>query len=778
MTVFSKDQFQIEDLWSIYLTRPRRLGDPFWLMFYLARRKLRWAIFEQKRWEKLSEEEKIKEIDFYIINLDKVPKHIIAEVKIPDVYDLAPPCFKPIIRWGLDDGSHDEPGSPKSRHAKEAHSAIPERPKEEAARIHANKKWPPVMVSHPTADLIDSLAGEENEKSLLVKDHQARKKADGYYANVFVVDKTKINPLTNEFYKRFITDCRVANSRLVNIAKMELFTLETLMSRVAMCLRRGAQTMFSASADLRHWFHQLPFPRQFRRYAGMSYRDKNGDFKTVYPRMWPMGFAPAPGFAQAVTWSMLLHRLCYKPLPDKDASLEQLQRVKEYNDKVREERLKLDVDPDQDFEEYLQWLPLKNGGAVFVLIDNIFVVSPSEAAATAWRSNIVSSTNRFHATLKQERHGEKEFDGFQENILEDVEFVKITFNEPRDHTTETEDKNFIDFSGIRISGKGRKVARDVDAVAALENVDPLNPQEIQKLQEDWTPTFRDLASVLGQCLWVLRVQGVPMIEMTQFVDIYGIAYPKEGKGEKWDSKCHFSPTHLEHLKNLVGYYHRARKNVYVGFESPMKDIDPADMLLLATDAAGGDDKGLGFVYQPLLGQAEMKSMDRDQLPRHVFKEIVYGELQAVLEALKEIFLVDVEDHKIRYRVEGQRSPKIIFLAIDNIAAMHMLHRNYSKKGLAREILIDINKLLSHFRSRLILYYVKSELNPADAGSRGRALCSVCLRKFATLKALVLKYSKTMLEELRRSNKTRILAHFKCTTDAPSDSEEDMLETEE
>jgi hypothetical protein len=66
-----------------------------------------------------------------------------------------------------------------------------------------------------------------------------------------------------------------------------------------------------------------------------------------------MGSSPSAGIGQAITWSLLLAGI----EGDLDA------------------RRSLGIDWPEDkleFDVYLPWLPLKCGGGVFVLIDNIF----------------------------------------------------------------------------------------------------------------------------------------------------------------------------------------------------------------------------------------------------------------------------------------------------------------------------------------------------------------------------------------------------------------------
>ena len=734
--------------------RPRELGDQLWWQWYLERNKP-FDSFMQRQWDKLSAEEQRKAIGKLLNNIDNIPSHIIAKVKVEKVFDDAPEILKKILVWSLDDGSYNEDGSPKSKHAALAHHDIPERDKQQQERIKASKKWPPDTICNPVAALINSLVGEEGENSLLVKEKEMCQAASQFYANAFVVDKTKVNPETEEFFKRIITDCRVANSKLVNVAKMELFSLETLFARFSACLNSNSRKeMFAVSADLRHWFHQIPFPRQFRKYAGMKYSMERGVFKRVYPRAWPMGFAPAPGVAQAVTWAMLLARLEYKVVSE-EATEQERKRLEVWNAEARQRRKELGMDLEQPFDEYPQWIPLQGGGAVFVLIDNIFVISSEEKVVKAWRSRIVNNTNRYLATLKQEHASDRVplKDEFVDNRLEDVEFKKLRWG------SETES---IEFAGIRFSGKGRKVVKGIETVEALERSRTVrrdrsearnevsNNNMSNKESDDlsatlqqllvWRPTFRQLARVMGQILWVLRVQGRPMIEIADFVGLYELTFPQHN--QEWNSEINFEENDLDKLEVLRRYYVLARENNWEPHEKPLKSLQSLEPVFLATDAAGGTESGLGFVYGL---EKDYVEVGRDQLPRHQFAAIVYGELLTVVHAMRSIFGGTSERSKT--------TPKLIMLAIDNMAALHMLHRNYSTQPQAREMLLEINNLLKNNNSRLVLFYVRSEENPADDPSRGKPVIKV---KLEVLRKKFEKLTPLVKEELLRTSKVRIL----------------------
>ena len=69
----------------------------------------------------------------------------------------------------------------------------------------------------------------------------------------------------------------------------------------------------------------------------MKYAKEKGGFSRVFPRAWPMGFAAAPGVAQAVTMAMLLAKLEYKKAAE-GATVQEVEQVEKWNQEAGEDR--------------------------------------------------------------------------------------------------------------------------------------------------------------------------------------------------------------------------------------------------------------------------------------------------------------------------------------------------------------------------------------------------------------------------------------------------------
>lgn len=673
-----------------------RFGTSTWFWYYLWKRRYHVSLRHSPVHainDQLSGAAAAERARSYIANLDPVPPEIIAAIKAKRLFDAAPRVFKDTLRLILDESME---GSIKRADVK---MNTPD----EEAKIIARKGLPNDTVHGPAAALlahltVDPPVGKSlfvRDKSLVARMLDKKSQIPVVYSNCFVVDKSSINEATNEPFKRIIIDARGINAKLQNIAIMILFALELLIERVAHAFSVSTTaTITCCSADLRHWFHQLPLPAQFRPFFALRLSHGHGKPDIVFPRSWPMGSNNSCGIGQACTWSILLADL-EQPLAPEEPQTRAMRLAA---------RKTLDIAESQRWDEIPSWLPLEHGGAVFVLIDNIFVISPRAEVAMAWRSRIVDSANRFNAKLKHiVPKGEKD-DGYaRQNTCQDVQVVTLRFGDPS--TT-------IDFAGITFSGAGRRVAKP-----------PTGPNPVTS-GGLWRPTHTDLASLMGQLLWCERVHGTPMLELQEFIEIYQYATPPADSG--WGRITQVPAPSQRALSEL--YDRRSGKNAEQYSPYPrVIEINDADVYLGASDAEGGELKGVGFVYKKLThSQGEWTVVDRSQVESHGADRIAIGELQALLSLVETILAHDGREN----------APKLIMVAVDNMSVIGMVRRAYSESPQARPWLKKLFELLKKNASKLFVSYIASAKNPADAPSRGRPIAQPLLDEIeASFRAL-------------------------------------------
>lgn len=173
---------------------------------------------------------------------------------------------------------------------------------------------------------------------------------------------------------RIITDARRANAKLMNNLTYNIFTLDVLFqiySNVYHRAQRGGKKIYCINADLRHWFYQIPIPEHLRNL--FQFRFKNGD--VFRSKLLAMGWCCSPPIAQAITWTLVLSAARGKKVP----GLSRLELLKQ-------------MPP---------WLAFdKDEGGIFVLQDNIFIVTDNKQLADAWSSHLSERAKHFNAEFK------------------------------------------------------------------------------------------------------------------------------------------------------------------------------------------------------------------------------------------------------------------------------------------------------------------------------------------------------------------------------------------
>jgi len=369
-----------------------------------------------------------------------------------------------------------------------------------------------------------------------------------------------------------------------------------------------------------------------------------------------MGTSPAPGIAQAATWALLLNNI-----------------ENNYN-----ARAALGIKWEGSFDTRIPWLPLQDGGGVFVLIDNIFVVTGDSKVATKWTNRILKAARTFGAELKESADSKK------------IISVDITPTNGLD----------IDFTGVMFNYNDRRPRKCIDEVDFLEN---------PKDSSSCTCTYRQLASIVGQCLWMFRVRSEKLYGQKDYRMISRLSFPKDD--EKWSSTTTISGEHYEALLRLYQFgkhqHYITDYTLYGGRNT---------VVFAATDASYSEAAGglIGYAFSdvydinklldgkikhvaPVVKHKEEVSVDNSQ--------IALEELRAVVEPVE----------NMSKRFTTQNMPGLLMLAIDSTHAKGMIYRNLAKTEAACALLDRLYEALGD--TQLYLHYIPSKQNPADALSR-------------------------------------------------------------
>jgi hypothetical protein len=480
------------------------------------------------------------------------------------------------------------------------------------------------------------------------------------HAAIFLVEKKmpawKRAGLARRPKLRVITDARVANALLKEDCAFNLFTLDALLqcvSNVMHVAKARRKAYYVVNIDLRHWFHQLPLPRHLGRLFTLNMPTRKGQRYRLCPRAVPMGWKRAPKIGQAATWSMLLGR-------------------NEHNERLADASISGVHVKYTLSNEMPAWIPFEaadgqsnegaENGGIFVILDNIFVVTPDERLATYWRDRILSQTATYNAEIKKASVNDQE-------VEPDVEVISA------------DDKHRTEFMGISFGYNGWRTAS--------------KDQDIQ-LGDKWGGTHRDLAALLGEVLWSLRVGRRRLLECLDLMELYRSATPESH--DQWDKPAHLFP---EQFKTLKRYVAEARMHA----EVPMLPHWQAKNVHLAATDASDSEQLKKIAYVPYDQSGQVLSGAWTGLD-HTWDHINVAELAAIVHAVREALAADV-------------SIDLFIIATDNTTAKGWVERGCADRADAQKLLRELFELLDSGEKPRRIYcpYVKSEHNVADRATK-------------------------------------------------------------
>ena len=110
-----------------------------------------------------------------------------------------------------------------------------------------------------------------------------------------------------------------------------------------------------------------------------------------------------------------------------------------------------------------------------------------------------------------------------------------------------------------------------------------------------------------------------MLELHDFIQLYNYSTPHDGN---WNGTVTLPPSAVALLRH---YWKHCELNPTVRFPEVV-DIEQAQVFLGASDAEGGTNKGVGFLFRSLQNDAAPWSVvTSDEVPGHGFEKIVLGE---------------------------------------------------------------------------------------------------------------------------------------------------------
>jgi hypothetical protein len=583
------------------------------------------------------------------LRLDTVSEETCNRLDVNELYDSAPDWAKEILKFlrELDaDGKSLERAAAELEAEKRASRGAP------PVRQHNNKTMQPVLDKLLKIGMVERLDATKDEDKL--------KKHIAAHANMFMVEKPGSEVMMpNGLLKtllRIITDARDANVKTTTSIPYEIFTLDALQQCISNlmhdCNRKGSNKWFAINVDLRHWFHQIGLPSHLRNlfqiHAGAAiYR-----ILTL-----PMGWYLSPPIAQAATWSILLGG---------NVDLEEWKA--------------LDVEFAKVQGGMPAWLPFKSGlGGIFIIQDNILIVTPDRAVANRWR-------DRLHLRAKAVN---AEFKNLDPEVGPQVETISLEGD--RDQAPQETEFTGIVFRYGRWQQSGKKFKEN------MFEIKDCNTDEF---------SYIEIASALGEILWSMRVRRLDLLDRGEILDIFKINTPDHV--DQWKSiNRNISK---EQLQLLAREFTIARSRPWCNARSEWRPAADA-VWCYAADASMNErgEQDAPVVAQLGIARPQDKRWHwKKKIQHHVY--IGEAELEAILWCMRDAI------------GQSKGTVRTIVVATDSLCAKGWAERMYSERPRAREILMQMREILrgdftNNCEVKLCCVYIRTDHNIADIPSR-------------------------------------------------------------
>ena len=490
---------------------------------------------------------------------------------------------------------------------------------------------------------------------------------------------------------RIIIDARWANARFDRtFLHFSMFSFNTLRQVIDnLCIYTKNGIWYAVNIDLRHWFHQIPLADRYRLFFAILMTDQKnerGEY-VLLPNASPMGWVASPFGGQSLTWSLVL-----------------LQPGNEKPQGIDFGSLSNQTTP-------FPWLPLSNGGGIFVILDNILVVTPHRTAAQDWMKNIVNNACRFRAKIKTSL---PETETNYDTVLNQVE--QECFHEMKPESDKSFNFNGVDWYHNRHvvkvkKGEDRDLPNPPPPKTMKKDEQP-PPSNITSPDGPWIGTRRQLSSVLGLLNWHRTVHGLKSFEDIPKHEAFRTLYRAlQSDDPDWDSPLAISDPEV--LRHLIAAW-RLRGSEQFCEARPLF-FKPVKVIHAATDAATNEKTIPGQPPSEPLVAAILFEGRQEHVVEEPFRrpdfQIALGELQGILLVVQQVIARNKDVETL------PSAGLLIVLATDSMVAKHWLETGMAHNSEALQMLQEIDILLRRHHARIYTVYVNTNDNLADTPSR-------------------------------------------------------------
>jgi hypothetical protein len=426
--------------------------------------------------------------------------------------------------------------------------------------------------------------------------------------------------------------------------------------------RSSARRPFSGfTADIRHWFHQIPVGSEVSKYFGVALGTRFFEW-----RMLPMGWSHSPYICQCLAWTILL--FADSDFPGNRDGL----------DRARAEL--------RGAEQLPQYVTLRNDqgedvGFITLTYDNIGVFTIDGAIREALAHKVHSNFTKKAGVVLKELH--------------DRPPRHVTLLKPP-----VDDSALHGFLGIEYLGVQYGVIRSARQVCQLiwRHV-PSRAAEWEKLTlpSDRLVTARTIARTIGVILWHYTVTLTPLCTCGDLIDILRrTAVFVNHSRPQWDEVV--PNIGLQEIDIMNRHLSSAITNQWNNVSTV-----PSTEAFMFTDAASRGQMG----YVVLNARGEPLAVEAIAYPpgmqeAHIFLQEMHAAVHSIKACVR------------RFGWHGTR----IHVGVDNSAVAFALRHMYSSNRRATAELCDLLTALRTSECTIDVILVVSADNPADDPSRG------------------------------------------------------------
>ena len=438
------------------------------------------------------------------------------------------------------------------------------------------------------------------------------------------------------------------------------------------------------SADLRHWFHEIPVSVELSSYFGIAFDD--GHDETYRWRTLPMGWSHSPRIAQCLSWGLIL-----QPWKDKNGKIF-------FPPCLERARTEL-----KDAKNPPAWIYLYNESG------------EETGIMTVWYDNVIC------AVWNNDQAGQLTKHLHNASRVTNCQWKEINIWSPGELMKDTIVDGAGVFLGIQLAFSMEKRSRtcnDPETKLLWRHA----PKKLSKWFDvanrlKSKPCRRDVASGIGLLVWNNYISLTPLLRISTFLNLCKTNAPGSVKPHlvkaAWLEATTISADDLNSLQQAL--IDVARTNEWRGGRCmPENDV----IISAASDAS--DDFGGWVLFSKtgniIPGETRSVTWHADFVKAHIFlKELMAGVLT------------------VEHIVKQYPSVQKIQLAVDNTAAAFCLRRMYSNNHNAVELLTRLDKLITE-KVLLKIVTVRGVDNAADCPSRRVPLDPI--RNLATWNQLV------------------------------------------